>query len=144
MKNEQLTMKNEKRKDDLEERLLDFAVRIIKLAKALPNTSIGKHIGGQLIRAGTSAGSNYEEACGAESRADFIHKLGIVLKELKESRFWLRLIQRTELISIHRVELLIKESEELCAIIAKSIITAKGRKKIRSINNVKCKISNEK
>ncbi|TES94082.1 MAG: four helix bundle protein [Candidatus Cloacimonadota bacterium] len=115
--------------DNLAERLLDFAVRIIKLVNTLPKTAVGKHIGGQLMRAGTSAGSNYEEACGAESRADFVHKLGIVLKELKESRFWLRIIHRTEIISFQRVESLIEECEELCAIIAKSIITAKGRKK---------------
>ncbi len=84
--------KNTKNKiDNLSERLLDFAVRIIKLVNALPKTVIGKHIGGQVIRSGTSPGANYEEACGAESRSDFTHKLSIVLKELKESRFWLRL-----------------------------------------------------
>ena len=121
--------RNEKnRGDDLAERLLDFTVRIIKLVNALPKTTVGKHIGGQLIRSGTSPGSNYEESRGAESRPDFIHKLGIVLKELKESRYWLRVIQRTEMISSSRVEPLIMECEELCAIIAKSIITAKSKK----------------
>ena len=116
-----------KKGDDLAERLLDFTVRIIKLVNTLPKTSIGKHIGGQLIRSGTSSGANYEEACGAESRSDFAHKLSIVLKELKESRFWLRVIHRTKLITPKRIEPLIQECEELCAIIAKSIITAKGR-----------------
>ena len=111
----------------LTERLLDFTVRIIKLVNSLPKTYIGKHIGGQLVRAGTSSGANYEEACGAESRSDFTHKLGIALKELKESRFWLRVIHRTELIIPKRLEPLLKECEELCAIIAKSIITAKGK-----------------
>ena len=111
----------------LPERLLDFTVRIIKLVTSLPKTYIGKHIGGQLVRAGTSSGANYEEACGAESRSDFTHKLGIALKELKESRFWLRVIHRTELITPKRLEPLLKECEELCAIIAKSIITAKGK-----------------
>ena len=120
-------IKNE-RGDELAERLLDFAVRIIKLIHSLPKTPLGRHIEGQLIRSGTSPGSNYEESRGAESRADFIHKLGIVLKELKESRFWLRVVQRTELISHRKVEPLIDECEELCAIIAKSIITAKGKK----------------
>ena len=114
-----------KRGDNLAERLLDFAVRVIKLVYALPKTVVGRHIGGQLMRSGTSPGSNYEEACGAESRADFVHKLGIVLKELKESRFWLRVIHRTGLTASQRVEPLIEECEELCAIIAKSVITAK-------------------
>ena len=123
--------KNEKgnKGDALAERLLDFAVRIIKLAITLPKTTVGKHIGGQIIRSGTSPGSNYEESRGAESRADFIHKLSIVLKELKESRYWLLIIHRTEIISSPRVEPLIEECEELCAIIAKSIITAKSKKK---------------
>ena len=111
----------------LTERLLDFTVRIIKLVNSLPKTYIGKHIGGQLVRAGTSSGANYEEACGAESRSDFTHKLGIALKELKESRFWLRVIHGTELITPKRLDPLLKECEELCAIIAKSIITAKGK-----------------
>jgi len=73
---------------------LDFAVEIIKLAVRLNKTSVGRHIGGQLTRSGTSPGANYEEACGAESRADFIHKLQIVLKELRESSYWLRLIRQ--------------------------------------------------
>ena len=80
------------------------------------------------MRSGTSPGSNYEEARGAESRADFIHKLCIVLKELKESRFWLRVIQRTKILKPQRVEPLIEECEELIAIVAKSIVTAKSRK----------------
>lgn len=79
--------KEKNKSDQLTERLLDFTVRIIKLVNSLPKTPIGRHIGGQVLRSGTSPGSNYEEACGAESRSDFIHKLGIVLKELKETRF---------------------------------------------------------
>lgn len=115
--------------DELANRLLDFTVRIIKLVKFLPNTIVGKHIGGQLLRSGTSPGSNYEESRGAESRADFIHKLGIVLKELKERRFWLKVIQRSEILEPERVASLIQECEELCAIIAKSILTAKNKKR---------------
>jgi four helix bundle protein len=80
------------------------------------------------MRSGTSPGSNYEEARGAESRADFIHKMGIVLKELKESRFWLKLIHRTKLIKAEYVESLTQECQELCAIVAKSILTAKKNK----------------
>ena len=115
--------------DNLADRLLSFTVTIIKLVGELPNTIVGKHIGGQLLRSGTSPGSNYEESRGAESRADFIHKLGIVLKELKETRFWLRVIHRAEILPPYRVDSLIQECEELCAIIAKSILTARSRKK---------------
>ena len=73
--------------DDIAERLIDFAVRIIRLGAALPKNQVGKHIAGQVIRSGTSVGANYEEARGAESRADFIHKVTIALKELRESLF---------------------------------------------------------
>ena len=114
--------------DQLSERLLDFVVKIIKIADALPNTTSGRHIGGQLVRAGTSSGSSYEEGCGAESRSDFIHKMSLVLKELKESRFWLRLIHRTQMLSPKDINPVIGECEQLCAIIGKSISTAKRRR----------------
>ena len=114
--------------NQLSDRLLDFAVEVIKITDALPNTVAGKHVGGQLIRAGTSCGSNYEEACGAESRSNFTHKMSIVLKELKESRFWLRLISRTEMLTSNRTEPVLDECQQLCAIVAKSILTAKRRR----------------
>jgi len=114
--------------DDISERLLDFAVRVIKLVNALPKTIVGRHIAGQLVRSGTSCGSNYEESRGAESRADFIHKLGIALKEIKESRFWLKVIYHAKIMKPEQIESLIVECEELAAIIAKSIITAKANK----------------
>jgi four helix bundle protein len=114
--------------DELAERLLNFAVSIIKLINMLPKTGLGRYIGGQLMRSGTSPGSNYEEARGAESRADFIHKMGIVLKELKETRFWLLLIKRAGLIKTKQVELLTQECNELCAIVAQSILTARKNK----------------
>jgi len=114
--------------DDIAERLLDFAVRVIKLVNALPKTIVGRHVAGQLVRSGTSCGSNYEEARGAESRADFIHKLGIALKEIKESRFWLKVIYHAKIMKPEQIESLIEECEELAAIIAKSIITAKSNK----------------
>jgi four helix bundle protein len=114
--------------EKLAERLLDLTIRIIKLVNALPNTPVGKHVGGQLLRCGTSPGSNYEEAQGAESKADFIHKLSIVLKELKETRYWLRVILRSELLSVNLVNPIIQECEELCAIFARSIITTKQKK----------------
>ena len=118
--------------DQLSNRLLDFAVEVIKITDTLPNTVAGRHVGGQLIRAGTSSGSNYEEACGAESRSDFAHKMSIVLKELKETRFWLRLIRRTKMLDLKYTDLLMDECEQLCAIIAKSIITAKRKKSLQN------------
>src|SRR4026209_800689 len=84
--------------DELEERLIDFAVRIIKLPSSLPKTPAGKHIAGQILRSGTSPAPNYGEARGAESAKDFVHKLGIVLKELNETCIWLRVIERSELL----------------------------------------------
>jgi four helix bundle protein len=80
------------RADELEARLIDFAVRIVKLSAGLPKTSAGKHIAGQILRSGTSPAPNYGEARGAESHADFVHKLRIVLKELNETSIWLRII----------------------------------------------------
>jgi four helix bundle protein len=116
------------RTNQLSNRLLDFAVNVIKIADALLNTVTGRHVGGQLVRAGTSAGSNYEEACGAESKSDFTHKMSIVLKELKESRFWLRLIRRTKMLDPRDADPVLNECEQLCAMAAKSVLTAKGRK----------------
>jgi four helix bundle protein len=84
--------------DELEERLISFAVRIIKLAASLPNNPAGRHIAGQILRSGTSPAPNYGEARGAESIGDFIHKLRIVLKELNETSIWLKVIQRSQLL----------------------------------------------
>src|SRR5882762_5229110 len=103
--------------DELSERFLDFAVRVIHLVGALPNNKIGRHISGQLLRSGTAVGSNYEEARGAESRADFIHKLGVAWKEARESWYWLRLIHRSELVKPARVSALLQEATELTAIL---------------------------
>src|SRR2546425_6076075 len=108
--------------DELSERLIDFAARIGKVVDALPDTRMGRHIAGQLVRCGTSPAPNYEEAFAGESRADFIHKLGIVLKELRETRSWLRLILRSKLLSTNEVELGLVECTELCNIIGQSRI----------------------
>jgi four helix bundle protein len=80
MENEQMTS------EELEDRLIDFAVRIGKVADALPDTRLGQHIAGQLVRSGTSPAPNYSEGCAAESRRDFAHKLSISLKELRETK----------------------------------------------------------
>ena len=111
--------------DDISDRLIDLSVRVIRVVEALPKTVVGRHVGGQLVRAGTSGGSNYEEARGAESKADFIHKLGISWKEVRESIYWLKVIQRAELISPALLAPLIDEGRQLSAILAKSITTLK-------------------
>src|SRR5205085_4618624 len=113
---------------DLSERLLDFAVRVGKVVDALPNTKLGSHVARQFVRCGTSAGPNYEEACAAESRADFAHKLSIVLKELRESRFWVRLIVRAELLSAQKMSGMLDEVEQLCNIVGKSVATVKKKR----------------
>ena len=114
--------------DELSERLINFAARVGKVVDALPDTRMGRHIAGQFMRSGTSPAPNYEEACAAESRADFVHKLGICLKELRESRTWIRLIIRIELLPQHRMGELFEECTELCNIIGQSIVTAKDNK----------------
>lgn len=111
--------------NDLSERFLDFAVRVIKLVNGLPADMTGRHIAGQLLRSGTSAGANYEEARGGESTADFVHKMALALKEAKESRFWLRIVHGAEILKPARVAPLLEECEELCAILGQSVITAK-------------------
>ncbi len=113
--------------DQLSERMLDFVVAVVKIVDSLPKTVAGRHIGGQLISAGTSCGANYEEGCGAESRSDFIHKMSIVLKELKETRYWLRLILRTKMLGSTFTESSLDECGQLCAIVGKSVSTAKKK-----------------
>ncbi len=117
------------KRKDLSERLLDFAAGIIKLLIRLNKTAVGRHIGNQLMRAATSSGANYEEACGAESKADFIHKMQLVLKELRETVYWLKLATRADLISDEGLQSWLSEAEELAKIVAKSIITAKSKEK---------------
>jgi four helix bundle protein len=105
---------NIEKKYDLEKRLIDFAVRIIDLVEILPNTRAGNHIAGQLVRCGTSPAPNYGEAQSAESRNDFIHKIKIVLKELRETKVWLQIIHRKRMIkSGSKAESLIAECDEL-------------------------------
>ena len=123
-------MSNEDKKFDLEDRLIDFAVRIIKVTRSLPNTEIGKHVSGQIIRCGTSPAPNYGEAQGAESRSDFIHKMKICLKELRETKVWLLMIIRANLIKpISKLDSLIDENDQLISIFVKSINTARENKR---------------
>jgi four helix bundle protein len=115
---------------DLEERLLEYSVRIIKIVEQLPNTRVGNHVAGQLLKSGTSPYPNHGEAKAAESARDFIHKLRIALKELRETQRWLKLIQRIPLIT--RPDLLdeiLQETEELIKIFVTSIKTAEKKRK---------------
>jgi len=113
--------------EELSDRLLDFAVRVGKVTDALPKSRIGRHVAGQLVRCGTSPGPNYEEGCAAESKNDFVHKLRICLKELRETRFWLRYIVKAELLPETRMSELLDEAGQLSDIIGKSIATASGK-----------------
>lgn len=115
-----------RRRYDLEDRLLEFAARIIKLTDNLPASRAGNHIAGQLLRSGTSPLPNHGEAEAAESRNDFIHKMLVCLKELRESRRWLRLVIRVPMVeSASRVEPLVTECEELIRIFFVSVRTAR-------------------
>jgi len=112
-------------KYDLEERLLDYAARVIRLVEQLPQTRAGNHVAGQLLRSGTSPLPNHGEAQAAESRKDFVHKLKICHKELKESRRWLRLVQRIPLLKPQKVQPLADETDELIRIFGASLRTAR-------------------
>jgi four helix bundle protein len=114
---------------DLEERLLEFSARIIRLVDALPNTRAANHIAGQLLRCGTSPYGNHGEIEAAESRKDFIHKLKICLKELKETRRWLRLLEKAAMVSPAKMTSILNETEELIMIFFVSIRTAEKNAK---------------
>src|ERR1700730_2092919 len=109
---------------DLEDRLLNFSARIIRLVDALPNTRAANHLAGQLLRSGTSPYGNHGEVEAAESRKDFIHKLKICLKELKETRRWLKLFRKAEMLSAGKMTRILNENEELVRIFFSSIRTA--------------------
>ncbi len=123
-------MSKEIRDFDLEDRLIDFAVRVIRVAESLPKSRVGIHVAGQLIRSGTSPAPNYGEAQSAESRLDFIHKMKICLKELRETRTWLRMIVRASLIKPEsKIEPLLDENDQLISIFVTSIRTARQNQK---------------
>jgi four helix bundle protein len=110
----------------MQKRLITFATSAVQICAKLPETLEANHIRKQLLRSGTAASANYAEARGAESRADFIHKLRIVLKELNETSVWLELILGLSLISREKIDAIIAENQELCRILAASIKTAGG------------------
>jgi four helix bundle protein len=113
--------------DDIQDRLLRLGVRIMDLCDDLPVTNAGKHIAGQMLRSGTSAAPNYAEARGAESASDFVHKLGVVLKELNETEIWLQMLQTRGMLPEERLAAAHQECSELCRIITVSRRTARER-----------------
>jgi len=128
MSNKEYPTMREK-KFDLQDRFIDFAVRIIRLSEAIPESKAGKHICSQVLRSGTSPAPNYGEAQSAESKADFIHKLKIALKELRETEIWLKIIIRAELVKpSEQLTPLLKETDELISILFKSVETARKNK----------------
>jgi four helix bundle protein len=129
MENEPVAKSAQTKADELEERLIEFAVRLIKLSASLPKTPAGKHIAGQILRSGTSPAPNYGEARGAQSHADFVHKLGIVLKELNETSIWLRVIDRSERLKRELLVGILTENQELCRLFTASLKTARSNKR---------------
>jgi len=111
----------------LEERFIDFAVEIVHLAGRMPARFQARHIAKQVLRSGTSPAPNYAEARSAESRADFIHKIRIVQKELNETAVWLRIIQKTALVSDTHLARILSENRELSRIITATVRTARLR-----------------
>jgi four helix bundle protein len=115
------------------ERTFEFAVRIVKLCQAVEAKSVvSRAIINQLVRSGTSVGANVEESQAGQSRADFVHKLEIALKELRETRYWLRLLVAAQLVPEAKLQALINESEELLKILAKIVVTTKKNTNARS------------
>jgi len=112
--------------EELKLRTKQFAHRCVKLAVSLPDTYLGNHVRGQLIRCGTSVAANYRATCLAQSKASFISKLSIVLEEVDESAFWMEFIIDEGLLNRKRVEPLLKEAEELTAIFYTSRKTSKS------------------
>jgi four helix bundle protein len=136
--------------EDLKRRTKQFALRVLKLVAALPNTVAGRAIGGQLVRSGTSVGSNYRAACRGRSRAEFVAKLGVVEEEADESAFWMEMIIEGELLKPKQVEPLLKEAHELAKIMAQSRISAaeglartlKGKTAPKMVSNRQSAIGN--
>jgi four helix bundle protein len=114
--------------EEFKKRTKQFALRIIRLADSLPKTATGRHIGGQLLRAGTSVGCNYRAACRARSPAEFCAKLGIVEEEVDESIYWVELLIEAGLVQEKRLNSLLQEANEILAMVIASITTARRRK----------------
>jgi four helix bundle protein len=112
--------------EEMKQRTMNFAIRVIHLTEVLPNSRIGDVIGRQLLKAGTSVGTNYRAACRAKSNADFIAKMGIVEEEADESDYWMEIIAKTKLVPLAQLTELMKEAQEILSICVASINTARG------------------
>ncbi|MEW6375774.1 MAG: four helix bundle protein [Thermodesulfobacteriota bacterium] len=117
----------EENKRDIKDRSFEFGVRIVKFVQKLPKNYVGQKIGGQLLDSGTSVGANVEEATGGFSKKDFTYKMGVALKEARESNYWLRLIKVSELAKGDELDSLLKESEELKKILGSIVKTSRGK-----------------
>ncbi|MGA2608239.1 MAG: four helix bundle protein [Terriglobia bacterium] len=113
--------------EELRQRTKQFALRIIKLFRALPKTEEARVLGKQVLRSGTAVAANYRSACRARSRADFISKIGITVEEADETAFWLELLIDASIVRRARLENLLAEANELVRIFAASRTTAKSR-----------------
>ncbi|HTS69669.1 MAG TPA: four helix bundle protein [Terriglobia bacterium] len=131
-------------KRDLAERLLEYGAAIIELTESLPNTLVGRRVGDQLLRCSTSAGANYEEARAAESKEDFIHKLQIALKELRESNYWLRLLNKSGKVTDERITRLLDESNQFVQSSPSQSPPPKGAPRRRTENKSKGKAQRSK
>ena len=123
--------------EELQRRTTQFALRIVRLFRALPNCAEGRVIGNQVLRSGTSVAANYRSACKARSRADFISKLGIVEEEADESVFWLEFLVAAQLVTPKKMHDLVDEAKQLTAIFAASRRTAKRKNRQLAIGNRK-------
>ena len=123
--NDKLQMRASAHPIDLEQRVADFAARVIGVCEQLPDRMGSKHLQDQLFRSATSVAANYAEACVPESRRDFAHKMGVALKELVETRMWFRIIAKRKYIKSERLSNLLDELEELVKIFHSSIKTAR-------------------
>ena len=120
--------------EDLKKRTKKYGLDIIKLIECLPGNAIGRTIGNQLLRSGTSVGANYRAACRGKSKADFIAKTGIALEEADESLYWLELLQEAAIVPSEKLTNLMKEGSELVAIFTASIKTSRSNLKSRGLN----------
>jgi four helix bundle protein len=120
--------------DDFSERLWDFAVAVATLVEHLPDTRVGRHVAGQLLRCGTASAPNYDEGRSAESRRDFVHKLGIATKEMRETRGWLRFTTKLKMkLRLDQpLSCVIDESSQLLRMLSSSVQTAKKNGRRRS------------
>ena len=113
------------KQQELEDRVLTFSVNVVQMTKKMPGSTAGVHLANQITRSGTAPSLMYGEACSAESRQDFLHKMGMALKELRETKMCLRLISMNQFIPGSTIDELINENDQLIRIFAKSISTAK-------------------